>query len=84
MQHKNRAVGPDEIAVEAYKFGMPYLYEYLTTLLNLCLTHCYLHSALMHSVFGPLVKISNGNLCDIYNYMGLLSSPTFKLKCLNL
>jgi len=56
QQKSGKAVGPDGIHIEAYKFAGHRLIVYLTLFFNSCLRCGYLPQDLMCSVFAPLVK----------------------------
>ena len=76
LQHRDKAVGPDGIASEAYLYGTPCLFEHITSLLNLYVNHNYLLCLLMESRLVPLVKNKNGNLCDVNNYRAIVLSDS--------
>ena len=63
-QKNGKAVGPDNIAMEALTFGGHRLYVHICLLFNLFIKHCYIPTAFMQS----LVKSKSGNLSDKDNY----------------
>jgi len=64
QQKSGKAVGPDGIHIEAYKFGKHRLTVYLTLFFNSCLRCGYLPKDLMCFVFAFLVKIKLG-ICQM-------------------
>ena len=60
--------------------GCPKLYVHLSVLFNLFLSHYYLPPAFVQSTIVPLVKLKNGNLCDVNNYRAItLSNAVTKI-----
>jgi len=74
QQKSGKAVGPDGIHTEAYKFDGHRLTVYLTLFFNSCLRCGYLPKDLMCSVFPPLVKNKAGDLSDVNNYRAIAIS----------
>jgi len=59
QQKCGKAVGPDHVPVEAYKYGGHSLAVYLMLFFNMCL-HCgFLPKHLIQSSFVPIVKKTN-------------------------
>ena len=55
-QKNGKAVGPDNIAMEALKFDRHRLYVHICLLFNLFIKHCYIPTAFMQSIVIPLDK----------------------------
>lgn len=79
-QKLGKAVGPDNVAMEAFVFGGSKLAVHLCLLFNLFVKHGYLPKTFMSSLLVPLVKCKNGDLSDINNYRAIaLSNALSKL-----
>ena len=60
-----KAVGADNVAMEALIFGSVKLYVYISLLFSLCVRHGHVPDSLKQSFMVPLVKNKAGNLADI-------------------
>ena len=67
-QQKGKAVGLDNIAMEAFMYGGLKLSVHLCFLFNMFINVRHLPRALIQSVIIPLVKCKSGNLSDVNNY----------------
>ena len=74
QQKCGKAVGPDHIPVEAYKYGGHRLAVYLTLFFNLCVYCGYLTKLFICSSFVPIVKNKSGDLTDVNNYRAIAIS----------
>ena len=69
-----KAVGPDGVSAEAFKYGGHRVAVYLTLLFNVCLWSGHLPRQLLCSVFVPLVKNKSGDLSDVNHYRAIAIS----------
>ena len=69
-----KAVGPDGVPVEAYKYGGHRLVVYLALFFNMCLRGGYLPKQFICSMFAPIVKNKSGDLSDVNNYRAIAIS----------
>lgn len=74
-QKLGKAVGPDNMAMEALINGTNRLYVHLAVLFNLFINYGHLPSGLMQSVIIPLVKNKSADLSDLNNYRAIAISP---------
>lgn len=74
-QKVGKAVGSDNIAMEALAYGGNKLMVHLCFLFNMFVKFGYMPSAVMHSVIVPLVKCKSGDLSDVHNYRAIAISP---------
>ena len=75
-----KAVGPDDIAMEALIYGGNKLLIHLCFLFNLFVKHGYMPRTVMHSLMVPLVKCKSGDLSDVNNYRAIaISTAVSKL-----
>ncbi len=70
-QKLGKAVGPDDVSMEAVVYGGQRLAVYLTMLFNCCFVTCYLPAKFSSSVIVPLVKCKTGQLSDVNNYRAI-------------
>ena len=70
-QKNGKAVGPDNIAMEALKFGGHRLCIHICLLFNFFIKHCHIPTPFMQSIVIPLVKNKSGNLSDKDNYRAI-------------
>ena len=74
-QKCGKAVGPDNIAMEAFINSTSKLHVHLSILFNLFITFGYLPMSFTTSLIIPLVKNKCGNLSDLNNYRAISISP---------
>jgi len=70
-QKLGKAVGPDDISMEAIVSSGPKLAVHLCILFNLFLQYIYLPAGFMHSVIIYLVKNKCGDPSDVNNYLAI-------------
>jgi len=75
-QKKGKAIGPDDIAMEALVFGGNQLCVHICMLFNLFIKFKYLPNAFMQSVIIPLIKCKSGDLTDVINYRAIAISTS--------
>ena len=68
QQKCGKAVGPDHVLVEAYKYSEHRLAVYLALFFNLRVYCGYLPKLLICPSFVPIVKNKSGDLTDVNNY----------------
>jgi len=73
-QKYGKAVGLDNIAMEAFIYGGHRLHVHLCMLFNMFIRYGYVPDAFMESVIVPLVKCKTGNLSDVNNYRAIAIS----------
>ncbi len=73
-QKLGKAVGVDDIAMEAYIFGGSKLLVHVCFLFNLFIKQAYLPKNFMKSLLVPLVKCKSGDLSDVNNYRAIAIS----------
>ena len=66
-QKIGKAVGVDDIAMEAFIYGGGKLLVHVCFLFNMFIRHGYLPKAFMKSLLVPLVKCKSGDLSDVNN-----------------
>jgi len=79
QQKMGKAVGSDNVAMEALIFGSVKLYVHISLLFSLFVRYGHAPDSLTQSFMVPLVKNKAGNLSDINNYRAIV----FPLLCLN-
>jgi len=72
---KGKAVGADNVAMEALIFGSVKLFVHISLLFSLCVRYGHAPDSLTQSFMVPLVKNKAGNLADINNYRAIAISP---------
>ena len=75
QQKMGKAVGADNVAMEALIYGSVKLYVHISLLFSLCITYGHVPDSLTQSFMVPLVKNKAGNLSDINNYRAIAISP---------
>jgi len=75
QQKTGKAVGADNVAMEALIFGTAKLYVHISLLFSLCVRHGHVPDSLTKSIMVPLVKNKAGDLSDINNYRAIAISP---------
>jgi len=73
-QKKGKAIGLDDIQMEAYMFGGTRLHIHLAILFNCFIKFGYLPKPFMQSMTIPLMKAKNGDLTDVNNYRAIAVS----------
>jgi len=74
-QKLGKALGADNIAMEAFIYGTTKLFVHVSLLFHLFVKHGHLPYGFMKSVIVPLVKNKSGNLADLNNYRAIAISP---------
>ena len=73
-QKTGKAMGLDDIPMEAFIHGGTRLGVHLALIFNCFVSHSYLPSALMDSMIVPLVKNKHGDLTNVDNYRAIMIS----------
>jgi len=73
-QKYGKAVGLDNIAMEAFIYSGHRLHVHFCMLFNMFIRYGYVPDAFMKNVIVPLVKCKTGNLSDVNNYRAIAIS----------